>query len=163
MTKPPHIDESSVEKALNEFLEVTGQDINVGHVVRLCETIEAANTEMDYFHNPANTMSLGRIEALAYAWKTEFLFRNSCLMMGVVCAFMAIVMLMGQPWQSGIPNAMEIMGFAGWYPTLFGTIWLRSPRRNFGMFLAYEVRAAPVLLTVGVGLIAVGLLGAWLA
>lgn len=161
-TKPPHVDQGRVEDALDDFLTAAEQDINIGHVVRLSETIEAANKEMEYFHEPANAANIGRLEAFAYAWKTEFLFRNTCLVMGVICAFMATVMLMGQSWQSGIPHAMQIMGPSGFYPTLFGAIWLHSPRRNFGVFLAYHVRAAPLLLTCGGALIAIGLLGTWL-
>jgi len=58
---------------------------------------------------------------------------------------------------------MQIRGVSGVYPTLFGAIRLRSPRSNLGIFLAYEFRAAPILLTCGGALIAIGLLGAWLA
>lgn len=163
MTRPPHVDPGRIDDAYAVALEATNQPVNEGRIVRAAETMEEALAEMRYFSEPANAVNIGRIEALKYAWTNEFVFRNCVLVMSMVCMVMAMIMLMGQPWQLGIPRAMQMMGFSGFYPTLFGAIWLRSPRSNCGIFLAYEFRAAPILLTCGAALIAIGLLGTWLA
>jgi len=163
MTKPPHVDPGRIDDAYAIAVEATERPVNEGRIVRAAETIEEALAEMKHFCEPANAANIGRLEALEYAWTNEFVFRNCVLAMSMICMVMATIMLMGSPWHLGIPHAMQVVGFTGFYPTLFGAIWLHSPRRNFGAFRAYEFRAAPILLTCGAALIAVGLLGTWLA
>lgn len=67
---------------------------------------------------------------------------------------------MAQPWRDGFPHAVEILGMFGFMPALFGAIWLRHAWGERPGFPAYEVRAAPLLLTAGMGLMALGLHGA---
>jgi len=162
MPKPPHVEQDKIDDATVTALAASTQDVDTGQIDKATETLEAAVAEMRYFREPANAANIGRLEALGYAWRKEFVFRNVVRLIGMVCTFMALVELMGQPWPLGIPRAMQMMGFSGIYPALFGAVWLCGPRSNSGRFLAYQFRAAPILLVVGAGLIAIGLFGAWL-
>ncbi len=162
MPRPPHVTQDKIDDAMVTAIVASTQDVNTGEIVRATETIEAATAEMEYFCDPANAANIGRLEALGHAWTEEFLFRNAVLGLGLLCAIMATTELLAQPWHLGIPRAMQMLGFCGLYPTLFGVIWLCSPRSNFGLFLAYQFRAAPILLAVGASLIAIGLVGTWL-
>jgi len=78
----------------------------------------------------------------------------------IPCAIIGMTELMAQPWREGLPYAMEILGMFGSMPALFGAIWLRHAWGERPGFPAYEVRAAPLLLTAGIGLVALGLHGA---
>jgi len=162
MPRPPHVAQDKIDDAMVTAIVASRQEINIGEIVRATETIEAATAERKYFCEPANAANIGRLEALGYAWTNQLGFRKVVLLFGVLCTLTATLEMMGQPWPLGISRAMQAMGFLGIFPTLHGAIPLHSRWSSPTTFVAYQFRAAPILLTVGASLIAIGLVGTWL-
>lgn len=127
------------------------------------KTFEEAMSETDYFYASANAANVGRFEALSYAWRKDFMLRAVLFLWSFPCASVLMLSLMTMPLQHGVPRAMQVLGIFGTVPMLFGAVWLKhawqAPRRH----RAYEGRAAPLLLMASACLMAVGLLGTWLA
>ena len=160
MTRPPHVDQGRIDDAIVTALVAVEQPVNTGRIVRATEAIEEAIAEMEYFCKPANVANLGRLEALHFAWRNESVFRMGISIFGVLCTAMSIPPLMVEPWRTGIPHAMQTFGMAGVIPALWGAIGFWNSR---GGYPAYAVKAMPLLLIGGAGLVALSLLGTWLA
>ena len=122
--------------------------------------MEEAIAEMEYFCEPANVANVGRLEALHFAWRNERVFRTGMLILGIACAWMSMVSLAAEPWRMGIPHAMQTFGMAGIIPALLGAIGSWNSRAGYP---AYAVKAMPLMLIGGAGLIALSLIGTWLA
>jgi len=105
MPRPRHADQGRIDDAYVTAIVATQQDVDAGRIVRATETIEEAIAEMKHFCEPASAAHIGRLEALEYAWTNEFVFRNCVRVISVACLVMATIMLMGLPWQLGIPRA----------------------------------------------------------
>lgn len=160
MTRPPHVDQDKIDDAYVTALVAMEQPVNTGRIVKATETIEEAITERKYFCEPANVANIGRLEALHFAWRNEGVFRMSILTFGILCTALSIPPLIAMPWQVGVPHAMQTFGMAGIIPALWGAIGLWNSQAGYP---AYAVKAMPLMLTGGAGLIALSLLGTWLA
>ena len=160
MTKPPHVDQDRIDDAYVTARVAMEQPVNTGRIVKATETIEEAIAEMKYFCEPANVANIGRLEALHFAWRNEGVFRRSIPTFGVLCTALSIPPLMAVPWQVGVPHAMQTFGMAGIIPALWAAIGLCNSRPGYP---AYAVKAMPLMLMGGAGLIALSLLGTWLA
>ena len=159
MAKPPHVDQGRIDDAYVTALVALKQPVNTGRIVKATETIEEALAERSYFCEPANMRNIGRLAALHYAWRNEGVFRMCTSTFSILCAALSAVALLAQPWRTGVPHAMQTLGMAAFYPAMFGAIWFRNARHG----LAYEFRAAPLLLAAAAVLTTLGLLGTWLA
>lgn len=111
---------------------------------------------------PASLVNISRVEALRYAWKADYFLRLFLLAIGILNAVSSIALLVAEPWEKAIPPVLELIGELGIYPALVGAAWLLHGRWKPSRNAAYQARAALPLLAAGAGLVAVGLLGAWL-
>ena len=160
MARPPHVDQDRIDDAYATALVAMQQPVNTGEIVKACETIEAALAELRYFNEPVNLPGMARLEALDFAWRYDRLFRWSVLVWSNLCLLMSVLPLMAEPWRNSIPHAMVAFGMTGVILALFGAAGVSSSRTGYP---AYAVKTGPLLLTVGAGLIALSLLGTWLA
>ena len=160
MTKPPHVDQDRIDDAIVTALVAIEQPVNTGRIVKACETMEEALAELRYFCEPDNLPNMGTLEALHFAWRHDRLFRISILTFGVLCAALSMPSLMAMPWRVGGPQAMQTFGMSGIIPAMFGAAGLCSSQTGYP---AYAIKIGPLLLIGGAGLIALSLLGTWLA
>ncbi len=147
MTRPPYARQSR---------------INGTRIVKADERVEDP-AGVEHLRAPASLADISRVEALRHAWKADCFLRLFLLAIGILNAVSSIMLLVAEPWEKAVPPVLELIGELGVYPALVGAAWLLHGRWGPSRNAAYQARAALPMLAAGAGLVAVGLLGAWLA